>query len=302
MNSVSVKLQNKKSHSRVGNTHGFTLIEVMIALFIMVLIGVTTSKAVVDAAKLKEVLKDETEFSSEFRTSIGFIERDLNQVFNPRWLLSPDLKPMDPYAQPAQPVAGAPTPTAPVMTPTEINQKLKGTAFQAFEYWGAILDQTGIRPSRFKGTDNSMSFVAADHARIYQQKRESIYSKVKYELIPQPENPNLNKEQNAKLKGLKALTKTENTRAFELEEPSKEAAYVNQYVILNNIQKIQFYYYKLGEKDPVKSWDSESTEQKGIFPEAVEIEVTLKAPNDRTLDSKILFKLETPNDVLPKTY
>ncbi|NDG85595.1 MAG: hypothetical protein EBX52_11260, partial [Proteobacteria bacterium] len=40
----------------------------MISLFILVLIGTTTSKAVVDAAKLKEVLRDETDFSSEFRT------------------------------------------------------------------------------------------------------------------------------------------------------------------------------------------------------------------------------------------
>ena len=96
--------------------------------------------------------------------------------------------------------------------------------------------------------------------------------------------------------------KSENTRAFELEEAPKDATYVNHYVILNNIQKIQFYYYKLGEKEPVKAWDSEAQDQKGIFPEAVEIEVSIKAPNDRTLDSKILFRLETPNDVLPKTY
>jgi prepilin-type N-terminal cleavage/methylation domain-containing protein len=277
---------------------GFTLIEVMISLFILTLIGVTTSKAVIEAAKLKEVLKDETEFASEFRTSVGFIERDLNQTFNPRWFLAADMTPIDPYSQPAPVAAGQVAATSPDF----LNRRLNGTAFQSYDYWGAVLDATGIRPSRFKGTEKSISFVTASHTRVYQQKKESIYAKVKYELIPQPENPNLNKEQNDKMKGLSALIKTENTRAFELEEPPKDAAYVNTYVVLNNIQKIKFNFYKIGEKDPVHEWDSDKNDPKGLFPEAVEIELTVKAPNDRTLDAKVLFRLETPNDVLPKTY
>jgi prepilin-type N-terminal cleavage/methylation domain-containing protein len=296
-----MKNTSATSHSQAG----FTLIEVMISLFVLVLIGVTTSKAVLDAAKLKEVLKDETEFASEYRTSMGFIERDLNQVFNPRWLLPPDQKPYDPYAQPA-PVApqnpGAPASAAKqTLPPDQLNRFLKGFAFQTFEYWGMVYDQTGIRPSRFKGTDNSFSFVAASHTRIYQQKKESIYAKIKYSLIPQPPNPNLNKEQNEKLKGLFSLIKEENTHAFELEEP-KDAPYVNYYTILNNIKKFKIGYYKTGEKDPVTSWDSDAVDTKGIFPEALEIEVSLQGPNDRTMDAKVLFKLETPNDVLPATY
>lgn len=283
-------------------TEGFTLIEVMISLFVLVLIGVTTSKAVLDAAKLKEVLKDETEFSSEFRTSMGFIERDLNQIFNPRWLLPPDQKPIDPYAQPAPSTTANVNPnTRPSIAPDQLNRYLKGTAFQSYEYWGMVYDQTGIRPSRFKGTENSFSFVSASHTRIYQQKKESIYAKVKYSLIPMPPNPNLNKEQNAKLSGLFSLIKTENTRAFELDDP-KEASYINYYTILNNIKKFRVGYYKTGEKDPVRSWDSDAVDSKGIFPEAVEIEVSLQGPNDRNMDAKILFKLETPNDVLPVTY
>jgi prepilin-type N-terminal cleavage/methylation domain-containing protein len=286
----------------IKNHHGFTLIEVMISLFILVLIGVTTSKAVLDAAKLKEVLKDETEFSSEYRTSMGFIERDLNQVFNPRWLLPAGQKPFDPYAQPVPQLPGsAQINTTKVLPPDELNRYLKGFAFQTFEYWGMVYDQTGIRPSRFKGNDHSFSFVSASHTRIYQQKRESIYAKVKYELGPQAPNPNLNREQNEKLKGLSSLIKTENTRAFELTEP-KDAPYINYYTILNNIKRFKVSYYKTGEKDPVTSWDSDAVDTKGIFPEAVEIEVSLQGPNERTMDAKILFKLETPNDVLPLTY
>ena len=78
--------------------------------------------------------------------------------------------------------------------------------------------------------------------------------------------------------------------------------YINTYVILNNIKKIKFSYYKKDEKDPVKEWDSESTEQKGIFPIAVEMEVSISGPKERNLEEKLLFFLETPNDLLPKTY
>jgi prepilin-type N-terminal cleavage/methylation domain-containing protein len=283
------------------NSKGFTLIEVMISLFVLVLIGVTTSKAVLDAAKLKEVLKDETEFSSEVRTSMTFIERDLNQIFNPRMLLPPDQIQYDQFAQPTtngNPAGvGAPT----LLPPDQLNRFLRGYAFQSFNYWGAVYDQTGIRPSRFKGDESSFSFVAASHNRIYQQKKESIYAKIKYSLSPQAQNPNLNKEQNEKLKGLKSLIKTENTRAFELEDP-KEAPYINYYTVLNNIKNFRIGYFKRGEKDAVRTWDSDAIETRGLFPEAVEIEVTLQAPNDRTTDSKILFKLETPNNVLPRTY
>lgn len=278
---------------------GFTLIEVMIALFILVIIGTATSKAVIDAARLKESLKDETEFSSELRTSITLIERDLNQVFNPRWFLAADAKPLDPYAQPT-PVASPSAATA-ALSAAEVNNKLRGAAFQAFEFWGPVFDSSGIRPSRFKGDETSMSFISASHVRIYQQKKESIYSKIKYELIKQPPNPNLNKEQNEKNAGLFSLTKAENTRTFDLDEP-KEAPYLQYFTLLNQIKSLKFKYYKLGEKNPATTWDSEAADTKNIFPEMVEMDLSLQALNGRILDAKILFKLEAPNEILPTTY
>lgn len=283
--------------SILRNNKGFTLIEVMIALFILVIIGTATSKAVIDAARLKENLKDETEFSSELRTSITLIERDLNQIFNPRWFLAPDAKPLDPYAQPTPPKPGAPA----TLSPADVNNKLRGAAFQSFEYWGPVYDVSGIRPSRFKGDETSMSFVAASHVRIYQQKKESIYSKIRFELNKQQPNPNLSKEQNEKNAGLYSLIKMENTRAFDLDEP-KEAPYLQYFTLLNQIKSLKFKYYKAGEKNPANTWDSEAADTKGIFPEMVEMDLSLQALNGRTLDAKLLFKLEAPNEVLPTTY
>ncbi len=296
MNSV---LANSKTRPS-----GFTLIEVLIALFILVLIGTTTSKAIIDAAQLKEVLKDETEFSSEFRTSLGFIERDLNQVFNPRWFLDVNLKQIDPFAAPvvAPTTPGTnPAPTFKQLPPEELNRYLKGNAFQSYEHWAAIYDSTGIRASRFKGTDKTMSFVAASHVRIYQQKKESIYAKIKYVVEKQEPNPNLTQEQNQKSANLFQLAKIENTRAFELDDP-KEGSFINHYVILNNIKKIVFRYYQAGKKDALTAWDSDQVDQKGKFPEAVEMELELQSPQGKMIDSIVLFKLEAPNDVLPKTY
>ena len=277
----------------------------MIALFILIMIGTTTSKAVIDAANLKEILKDETEFASEFRTSTSFLERDLNQVFNPRWFLAADLKPLDPYNQNQPQTTGTPIPGAaarpPAISIDEITRRTKGTAFQTYDFWGPMLDATGIRASRFQGKDTSLSFVSSSHIRIYQQKKESIYSKIKYDLVKQPPNPNLSKEQNDKFAGLYELVKIENPRAFDLEEP-KDAPYVETYVILKNIKKLTFRYYKGDEKEPLKEWDSEGTEVKNMFPIAVEMSVSLVGPKDRTLDSTVMFYLETPNDILPKTY
>ncbi|MBS1958683.1 MAG: prepilin-type N-terminal cleavage/methylation domain-containing protein [Bdellovibrionales bacterium] len=280
---------------------GFTLIEVLISLFILTLIGITTGKAVLDAGQLKEILKAETEFANEVRTSMSFIERDLSQTFNPRWFLPANQKPLDPYNQAAPNRTGTNANLPKTLSNDEINRYLKGTAFQQFEYWGMVYDQTGIRPARFQGKVDSMSFIAASHFRIYQQKKESIYAKVRYELQKQPANPNLTNQENEKLAGLQQLIKIENTRAFDMEEP-KDSPSENVYVVLNNIKKFTFAYYKPDTKDPVKTWDSEAEDTKGQYPEAVEIEFSLQAPNDRTLDAKVLFKLEAPNNVLPKTY
>ena len=300
MSLMSMRRLNKSRCRSITNSAAFTLIEVMISLLILVIIGTATSKAVIDAAGLKEKLKDETEFSSEFRTSITLIERDLNQVFNPRWFLSPDQKPLDLYAPPTPPATMVPGVTPP-LSAQEINNKLRGSAFQASEYWSTVFDASGLRPSRFKGDDHSMSFVAASHVRIYQQKKESIYAKIKYDIIKQPPNSNLSKEQNDKISNYSSLIKIENTHAFELEE-AKDVPYVQTYTILNQIKKIKFSYFKIGEKTPATSWDSEAADTKGIFPEAIQMELSLEALNGRTLDATILFKLEAPNEVLPKTY
>jgi prepilin-type N-terminal cleavage/methylation domain-containing protein len=299
-------LNNKKWCAASNRSSGFTLLEVMISLFILVLIGTTTSKAVIDAAKLKEVLKDETEFSSEFRTSVGFIERDLAQVFNPRWFLAPDFQRLDPYAPPIPPpvASGTGQPAAPViprLSADDVNRLTRGNGFQTYEFWGPIIDSTGIRSSRFQGKEQMMSFVSASHSRIYKAKKESIYSKVKYELIKQPPNPNLNREENQKRSGLYALIKIENTRAFETDDP-REAKYINTYVVLNNIKKFSLRYFRKDEKDPIKTWDSEATDTKEQFPTAVEMELTVMGPKDREFDAKVTFNLETPNEIIPRTY
>jgi prepilin-type N-terminal cleavage/methylation domain-containing protein len=291
MRSTSIPRNKREPRTAIS---GFTLIEVMIALFILVIIGFATSKAVIDAAQLKENLKDDTEFSSEFRTSVSLIERDLNQVFNPRWFLGPEMQPID-FQNAAPPVAPA------RINGPEVNRLLRGEAVRNSEYWGKVFDTTGIRPSRFQGDEKSMSFVSASHLRIYREKKESIYSKIRYELERMRENPNLTKEQNQKNAGLYSLIKIENTRAFELEEP-RESPYIQYFTILNQIKTLKFRYYKAGEKNPVNNWDSDTEEHQGAFPEMVEMELSLEALNGRTMDATVMFRLEAPNEVLPTTY
>jgi prepilin-type N-terminal cleavage/methylation domain-containing protein len=291
MRSTSI-LRNKRDPRTAIS--GFTLIEVMIALFILVIVGFATSKAVIDAAQLKENLKDDTEFSSEFRTSVTLIERDLNQVFNPRLFLPPEMQPVD--FQNATP----PVPPAQLNGP-EVNRLLRGEATRNGEFWGRVFDTTGIRPSRFKADEKSMSFVSASHLRIYREKKESIYSKVRYELERMRDNPNLTKEQNQKNSGLYSLIKIENTRVFEIEE-SKDGPEIQYFTILNQIKTLKFRYYKAGEKNPLNSWDSEMEEHHGSFPEMVEMELSLQALNGRTMDATVMFRLEAPNEALPTTY
>ena len=276
---------------RNSDRRGFTLLEVMIALFILVIIGTTTSKAVIDAARLKEVLKDETEFYGEFRTSVGFIERDLAQVFNPRWFLPPDHQKLDFFGGSQVRSAGQEDPI-PKLGVDEVVRRTRGTASQTFEYWGPVLDTSGIRASRFQGKEDRFSFISASHARIYQMKKESIYSKIRYEVLRQ--------DSNDKSSTLLSLNKVENTRPFELEEP-REANYVQTYLILGNIKKIRFSYHKAGEKDGKPDWDSETADPPGSFPASVEMEVTLVGPKERILEERVHFNLETPNELLPKT-
>lgn len=267
-------------HSRSG----FTLVEVLVVLFVLVLIGTMMAQAIVEAGKLKMTLTEETEFSNELRTSLQIIERDLNQTFNPRWILPSPFVALDPY-NPTPPTTTQPNQNPDLVPATidEINNRLRGSAFQKTEFWGPVIASSGIRAARFVGTDKGFSFVSASHVRVYQQKKESIYAKIKYELV------------------LDRLVKTVNTRAFEIEEV-KDAPYIQTYTVLRKVKSMKFSYYKLGNKEPQRSWDSESNDQLWEYPESVEIAFTLIGPGGREIPTTIDFKLETPSDALPQTY
>ena len=48
-------------------------------------------------------------------------------------------------------------------------------------YWLGATEKSGLRLSRFVGTDTKMSFVVASHVRIYKDTPESDFAKISYE-------------------------------------------------------------------------------------------------------------------------
>lgn len=276
------------SNSSTPHQDGFTLIEVLVVLFILVLIGTMMAQAIVDAGKLRLTLTQETEFANELRTSLQVIERDVSQSFNPRWILPSRLQPLDPY-NPPQPSQGNENKNSDLIPATieEINNRTRGEAFKTTEYWGPVLAPSGIRAARFLGDENSFSFISASHVKVYKEKKESIYAKIKYFL---------NKDQ---------LIKRVNTRAFDLNDPkilSQDTPYLQDYTLLTQILSLKFSYYSKKNAGFVKTWDSESQELKWQYPESIEMTFTLKGPGGKEVTQTVDLKMEAPEDALPQTY
>jgi prepilin-type N-terminal cleavage/methylation domain-containing protein len=245
---------------------GFTLIELMIAMVILAFISLAIYQATTNTFKLRDTLSTDGDFQNEIRLTMSVFEKDIAHVFHPKIMEPP---------KNTQQVTNAAGQTAATPLPE----------VQITRYWGALMNTSGARHSRFIGTADSISFVGASHVRVYKASRESVFSKIEYRLEDDKVSPE-------ELGALRTLVKREDTDVFNPEDDRSE--FIRKFPLLHGIKKLKFRYYRKDKETWVDDWDSDNSDFKNIFPDLVEMTLEVTGGERKHFEGQFRFRLEVP--------
>jgi prepilin-type N-terminal cleavage/methylation domain-containing protein len=273
---------------------GFTLVEVMIAIVLLVMISVAIYQATTQTFKYRAKIIGEGDFHAGIRLSMGLMDRDISSLFSPV-NLNPKNFP-DPSAS-AAPPTGAPGSANPRgSTPAgvsnvaaqaqQLDELSKSELGKTSDFWLGATDLTAIRPSRFVGTENKISFVSASHMRIYKNSEECEFAKIIYELRDE-KDPDAGES-------TKVLVKIEDSDVFNDSTLATKTKVAKAYPLLTGIKKFKFRYYRKDKKAWENTWDSSHDDMKGLYPDIVELSLEVVGIQRLSFKGIYMFKPETP--------
>jgi general secretion pathway protein J len=269
--------QRRRRRADSSGHAGFTLLEVLVSMVILVFIAFSIYEAVTETYRLREILSQEGDFYNSIRLAMNVMNRDVSLIYSPV------------NAIPSPTVSGAPVaPSAPVAA---ANAQQAGDLAQESKYWGPALDKSGTRPSRFIGDTQKMTFISASHLRVYKGSQESEFAKIEYSIDKDDLDPNLN-----------MLVKTESTDVFEDEERKDKT--FRSYRLLHGIKSMKIaYFQKKGDTfTSFNRWDSDQEEFKNIYPDYIELNIEVEGPAKLSFDGQYRFRPEFPlNGLDPST-
>lgn len=266
---------------------GFSLLEVIIALTILSFISIGIYTTTSSTFKLREDLTQEGDFLNAVRVTLGLMTRDLSVVYSPHIMAPEPSTPTPPAGSPGfDPRSLGDPPDAKDMALIMSSDFGRQTRF-----WAAAMDKSAIRPSRFQGTDEKLSFVTLSHVRIYKDAPETEFAKVSYEL----QRDTQNKDHPDTM----VLVKTEWPSAFAGEEDKDKTK--RTYPLLHGIKKWKYGFRAKGKDTALRSWDSDGVDTKNVFPEAVELQFEVQGPGYLSFEGTYKFRLEIPMGALDAT-
>jgi prepilin-type N-terminal cleavage/methylation domain-containing protein len=268
---VNLKLRNNHAQS------GFTLLEVLISMAVLVFISFAIYQATVETYRLRDTLASDGDFYNGIQLSTQIIRRDITSLYSP--------------------TMGMPTPSKsavpPALTVQNGNSALDDPT-QTSNFWSPALDATGLRPSRFVGTETKLTFVAISHNRIYKDSAESEFAKITYELKRD--------EKNSDNPDTMVLTKTENPNAFSTDDIKDPLSHT--YEILHGVKKLAYTYYVRDGNTwkTSRSWDSDKEENKNQYPDVIEMNIEVISSKKQIFEGIYKFRPEIPlNGLDPST-
>ncbi len=255
-----------RSQNRDGksNSDGFTLLEVLISIFLLVIISLSIYQATTETYKLRDVLMTEGDFHNGVRLAMGVLDRDISLLYTPLIML-PEEK-----AALAQP-ADAQDLDAIISTD------------RSSVYWSPAVNKTGVRPSHFAGTDSKLTFVSVSHIRIYKERPESEFTQVSFYLDSDPFD---------RAAEGKVLFKTSDPNAFD--EGGKVEQFKRTLPLLHGVKKWKYEYYSKERDRWDSSWDSESADNKNVYPDMIRVTLEVVGPSRLVFEGKYYFRPEIP--------
>lgn len=249
---------------KTRSSSGFTLIEMLIAMFILSFIAMAVYNNTAQTYKIRDSVENEGDFYNAIRVTLDVMGRDISQIFTPKIAALPGDAGKTAKQQ-QQPGQG--------QTPQGTFGAVPGQQQQdlgpGWAHWGPPVNNFGVRPTRFVGEADKIQFITNSHLRLFQDSRESEFAIVSYSL-----EDTTNKASSRAT----TLVKRENTAVFE-ENPPEEANVT--YPLVENVKSLVFKYLD-GEKDRWENkWDSQSQDFKDRFPDVIEVTLEVFLPNSQ---------------------
>ncbi len=254
---------------------GFTLIEVLIAMAILVFISYGIYQATVETYRLRDVLGAEGTFYNTIRLAMSIVQRDISLMYSPTVLIPKDKMTTIQQQHPVIP-------------------SLPGEDLQfPYQYWSPAINEFGVRPSRMIGTENKLSFVSLSYTRIYRDSPGSEFAKIAYEL---------KREKNdSELKETSILVKTESNNAFNRDDRSDPQ--LQTFELLHGVKTFKIsYLFKDGNGwKTVRTWDSDQDQPRFTFPDLIVIDLEVVGSKQLSFEGRFKFRPEIPSHGLPAT-
>jgi prepilin-type N-terminal cleavage/methylation domain-containing protein len=266
---MSSNSRNKKLPAPKVGDSGFTLLEVLISITLLVMIGLSIYQATTETYRLRDVLMHEGDFYNGIRLSMGVVDRDITQLYSPTVLVRTQ-------------GAGGAGPSA--AETREMQELLNSDLGRSTEFWNGVVDTNGIRPSRFQGDEQKLSFVTASHIRTYRDRPESELQKVSYSLE--------NDRSPLAEAGAKVLVRSTRTNVFtdEVSRDDKKSIYP----LLRGISRIKWRYFDREKNQWNTRWDSDNPDFRNRYPDLVEVTLEVKGPSRLVFEGTYLFRPELP--------
>lgn len=263
--------------SNLHSSRGFTLIEVLIAMAIMAFISLGIYQATVETYKLRDSLSVEGAFYNTIRLAMSIVQKDVALMYCPGVQLP---KSIFNRVAPSPPPQIEPLPGEDFMIPNN--------------FWSMPVHESGLRPSRFIGSDVKMSFISLSNSRIYRDTPGSEFAKITYELKPEDKDP--------ALKGTFVLIKTESSNAFARSD-SRDPFLVS-HDLLHGVKKLAFsYLFRDGNTwKTVKSWDSDQDQPRFNFPDMIVIDLEVMGSRTMSFEGKFKLRPEIPFNGIPSIF
>ncbi len=278
---TSISIRNRITQA-TRSEEGFTLVEVMIAIVLLVMISLAIYQSTTQTFRYRAKIISEGDFHAAIRLSMGLMDRDIAALFSPV-NLNPKNFP-DPSASATPPDQGNSRNAA--AQSQQLDELSKSELGQTSDFWLGATDLTAIRPSRFVGTENRLSFVSASHMRIYKNSEECEFAKIVYELRDDKDSDLGD--------GVKMLVKVEDADVFNDSKIGKKTKVAKAYPLLTGVKKFKFRYYRRDKKAWENTWDSNRDDMKGLYPDIVELSLEVTGIQRLSFKGIYMFKPETP--------
>ena len=264
----------------MGNSKGFTLLEILIVLMIMAILTVLSSQTIQQGIQSKIKIQKINDETSKLRDALKIIERDINLIFVYQDLekemldliRQKKIKLQKPAPVPNAPPGGAPV-SAGYPCPGGTEDPL------------CVQTPNRVSPrTRFVGKSDEIAFLTMNVSRMFESGRIADFVKVGYSIRGC-------KKQNEESGSSQCLLRRESTQVEG--DPAKGGEEV---VLLENVTEFKLKYFGIGKQDWSSDWTFNVNDPKSKFPDAVEVSLSVKPdPKKDALTGQLVIPLRFAN-------